>query len=151
MITRILNWDVKLINWAQTQIGLPFIYGTSDCGCMVRGAYEQMYGEDLWAHMPQWNNAAGAVRVMAEWGTVSEMLMSRGATPWSTPYLCQSGDVIILKGDHDAFDESVLVVIGSKALTAHPERGIEQVSLPAVLDQVIVALHMPFEVMPWEE
>src|SRR3954467_6906320 len=155
MLRRKGNWDVALVEWGEIQRGLPFIYGVSDCGTLVRGAHQTMYGFDLWPEIPQWNNATGAIRTIVEHGSVSEMLRRKGATSWPTPHMAQSGDVLVMTGDHSPFEESVMVVIGPYALSAHPENGIEQFKLTDVIDGgAEITLHMPFEVdmeVPWVE
>jgi hypothetical protein len=148
MPSRVRNWDVALVHWAQQQVDLPFEYGTRDCGTLVRGACVAMYGEDLWPEIPYWVNATGALRVIAEFGTVAQMLRARGATRWPTPHFAQSGDVIVMAGDHSPFDESVMVVVGPAVISAHPEYGIEQLNLQSILDgpEPVEVVHLPHDV-----
>jgi hypothetical protein len=148
MASRVRNWDLALVEWANLVVGQPFQYGLNDCGTLVRGAMQAMYGEDLWPGIPQWDNATGALRVIAGYGTVVEMLRARGATRWPTPHFAQSGDILVMAGDHSPFEETVMVTVGQVAISAHPENGIEQLNLVAVIEGVepVEAIHMPFEV-----
>jgi len=92
---RVRNWDVALILWAETVRGLPFQWGATDCGSLVRDAMEVMYGRDLWPDVPRWDTLRAAVQIQGTTGGVAAQLALLGAVEVEYGYV-QQGDVILL-------------------------------------------------------
>jgi hypothetical protein len=56
------QWRNNLLTWAKAVHGRPYVWGTTDCASLVRGALKEQFGEDVLG-LPGWGSLRLAQRV----------------------------------------------------------------------------------------
>ena len=51
---RVNNWDLALVEWAESVRGKPYEWGVTDCGTLVRDACAAMYGREMFPEVKRW-------------------------------------------------------------------------------------------------
>jgi cell wall-associated NlpC family hydrolase len=120
---RIHNWDVYLAMWATDLLGQPFVWGETDCASLVRAAMQVMYGEDRWPDTPRYTDAAGALRVSEEHGTVKDHVLALGATKHVITFT-QAGDIVIAPKTAEEHFDATAIAIADKLLMTEEGRGV---------------------------
>lgn len=114
MNARLMNWDRRLVEWAEVVSGRAFVWGEIDCWMLVRGAVEAMYGP-LWlasVSIPTYRTKSGAVRAWEQTGGTGAVLKAAGAAELPDGDR-RRGDVLLVK--LDPFD-SAFVIVGREML-----------------------------------
>jgi hypothetical protein len=120
------DWDVRLAEWATSRLGLPFVWGTTDCALLALEAWDILTGADEGARLAdqyrgRWTNEFGAIKQVADAGeSIASGLLERGAQR-VLPGFQQRGDVICVTGERHV---SAHVCYGELALSAAPETGV---------------------------
>ncbi len=115
------------MTWAERVRGQPFKWGETDCGALVKQAYQTIKGEPIgW---PAWKGKAGALRWVAKAGGLREAL-AKVATPVGRGF-ARSGDVVLVKVDEpDAvYGYGMAVVVGDNVVAPHPDYPVTLVPL----------------------
>lgn len=121
---RVPNWDVALHFWAAEVVGKPYVWGSTDCGSLVRSALVAMYGQDVTGI--EYATKAEALRVHAETGGVEAVLRGIGATDVDIRF-AQQGDILI-EPDGDGMP-CASVVVKRDVIAAIPEAGVVRARL----------------------
>lgn len=120
---RIVNWDVKLVEYALSLQGQPFVWGQTDCASIVRGAMRAMYGEDLWSEGYDYTSLLEAKRLLEVSGGVAMQLSLLGAEEVPRGFL-QQGDVVVGEPLDEDFADNVFVMVSDQLLSATLEEGV---------------------------
>ncbi len=121
------NWDTRLVTWAERVRGQPFKWGETDCGSLVKQAYEIIKGEPIgWS---AWKGKAGALRWVSKSGGLPAAL-AKVASPVGRGF-ARSGDVVLVKVDEpDAvYGYGIVVVVGDNVVAPHPDYPVTLVPL----------------------
>lgn len=133
MPKRVLNWDVKLTDWAMHQLGKDFKWGSTDCCSLLRGALWTMYDEDIFERYRWWKSKRGAMRAAKEYGI--RIVLNSFPTSCHKLSHSQQGDVLVM--DSDDFTPIVGVCVAGGILGSEPDgivnitKGIDVKLLPA--------------------
>lgn len=95
MLSRVSNWELTLTQWARPLIGLPFVWGVTDCHALACGAINAMYGVDL-LHLLRgdgWFSHYSAVRRTHNGDSLPIALMNLGACRVQTERV-SAGDIL---------------------------------------------------------
>ena len=114
----------KLIEWATTKIGTPFIWGSSDCSSLSLEGIKLYYG-DLFSFENTWSSLKEAIRAYKKYGTPIEILESVGFVRVKRNYE-QTGDVFVWTGNSYYL---VGMVINQSVIVADEEKCLELRSL----------------------
>lgn len=110
-----MNWDRRLVEWAESVRGRPFVWGETDCATLVRGAVEAMYGPAFLAGIavPEYGTQVGAERAWDQTGGTAAVLVLLGAQELPDGER-QRGDVLLVAPGalEDTQFESAFVVVG---------------------------------------
>ena len=122
------NWDVRLYRWADQVVGRPFVWGDTDCGCLIRDAHVAMYGTDVFG-WPTYRSKAGAMKARKKVGGILTALQ-RACTAVGRRF-AQDGDIIVIthKGEH-----GMGIVVGTNAVGTYPGEPVSLVPLSVVPD-----------------
>lgn len=142
MPRRVLNWDVKLTQFASDLYGRSFVWGETDCGTLVRRAHEVMYGQDLYGFLGEWASPTEAGRILAARGGFSGILAELDAELVPLAFV-QSGDVLCARGHGGAIGLAAVAVAG-KVLIADEGNGITVEEMPE--GDVDAIYRLPWEV-----
>lgn len=82
--------------WACTKIGLPFVWGKSDCTTIALEGIKLYYGLDF-SLGKSWTSFKEALKAYKKYGMPQEILMKNGFNPVNTNFE-QTGDVFIWEG-----------------------------------------------------
>ena len=127
---RLRTWDVDLEQWAATQIGQPFVWGTTDCWSLVIKGQKHIYGVEVF-HTPKYKSKTKALRTLVNVKGMRSLLNSC-ASQVGRRFL-QAGDIVLVgKGCSELKTDGVLQVIRDYALTASPVAGVLAVPLDAI-------------------
>jgi len=127
-LTRVLNWDVRLVQYAGRLQGEAFEWGVTDCGTLVRGALTVLYDHDVLeaALGAPWTSLRGAAGAWRAVGSVQSVLGALKAVEVPGAFV-QAGDVGVFPGEDVDGLPRLVVCIGARILTVHRERGVEVV------------------------
>lgn len=114
---RCRNWDVKLAEWANQRLGLPFEWGRTDCVSLVREALGIMYPDEFYVELPIWSDKEEAKVAMKQVGGIRGKLLSLGAKEHPILF-AQSGDILVFRPDEE--DEGCGIVIGANYISVIP-------------------------------
>ena len=117
----ISNWNQKLVRWAIEQRHLPFEWGVTDCGSLVRRGLELITGAPV-LNVPNYSDEAEAERVMKKLGPAAQFFESHGAKA-DRLNRAASGDVVIRPGVDDGLPRLAFVLYPEAVLTSDPENG----------------------------
>lgn len=122
-MTRVPNWDTLLFEWAESQMGKPYVWGDTDCASLVRAACRVIFGVDALSHIKPWTTRAAALKRHSATGGVYGALMSADWTEVPLPF-AQQGDVL-------TWSQPALggagVVVARQLLTSDPDHGVQLV------------------------
>lgn len=121
---RVPNWDIWLLEWAESMTRRPYIWGETDCGSLVRAAMRGIYGVDAFEHIRPYRTRAQAGRRQRETGGVYGALVGAGWHEVATS-LAQQGDVLIHDGD--GFPGAGIVV-ARQVLVTSAARGVQLIA-----------------------
>lgn len=129
---RLRDWRRRLTTWASQQVGLPFVWGETDCASLVRSALTEMYGADVFPHLPKWTTAREALAVLQAHGSVEAILLNAGAELVTMPFI-RAGDIVVLPDQEDRVS-CIVCVDGLACITASSRQGVIQIPRPPVVD-----------------
>ncbi len=112
------NWDTRLVTWAERVRGQPFKWGETDCGALVKQAYEIIKGEPIgWS---AWKGKTGALRWLSKVGGLP-VALAEVATPVGRGF-ARSGDVVLAKVDEPeaVHGYGMAVIVGENVVATYP-------------------------------
>ena len=112
------NYDYKLIEWVNTQMGKPYVWGVTDCGSLVRQGLNIVYGKDKFNDIPTWNTEEMCRKIWDDLGGVDKAFLDFGAKKIKGTF-AQTGDIIVITANSAAG-----LIINSKILFSSIEKGI---------------------------
>lgn len=124
-MARVLNWDVRLVEFAREVRGQPYVWGETDCATLVRRALTVMHGEDpLPDDVGAWTTRIGALRVAGR-TDVEDALYRAGGWEVRPPY-ATAGDVALAQphGQGDPLPTLSVLLPRGKVLTSTPQLGV---------------------------
>lgn len=126
--------EIRLHNYVETQIGIPFEFGVNDCPMFTLGAIDIMLGTDYKkSFVGKWDDQKSAWKYAKKNGDIYEHLLKWGFKRVDIQFV-QIGDVIIMAQDlaHAKKWRSVAVCMGSKIAIVSNENGVELVDIRQV-------------------
>ena len=126
--------EIKLHNYVESQIGLPFEFGKNDCPLFVLGAIDIMLGTEYkWQFVGKWKDQKSAWKYAKKYGDIYEHLIKWGYKRVDIQFI-QIGDILIMAQDlaHAKKWRSVAVCMGSKIAIVSNENGVELVDIRQV-------------------
>jgi hypothetical protein len=116
---RLPDWEQRLLRWAERELGVPFIWGVTDCHALAVRAFACMYG--YLPPVPTWTTKSQALRFLASRWQPTEALPRLGAFAVQPGY-CQRGDIVV-EPPKDTQLSGVLVALGQGVfLTSQPDK-----------------------------
>ena len=91
-----MNKREELIKWACTKIGLPFVWGKSDCSSIALEGIKIYYGLEF-PFDKSWTSFVKALRAYKKYGIPQDILIKKGFTPVKKNFE-QTGDIFIWNG-----------------------------------------------------
>lgn len=129
---KVENWQNKLIAWAVSQEGRPFISGETDCASLCKHGLEVIYGEDI--VKLKWSTSEEALRTYVRVKDIYQYIVSQGWVEVERNYI-QAGDLVILKTlPVNTFS---LVVVGEKIILVDPKEGVVLRKLSDIKQEVV--------------
>ena len=129
-MNRVRTWDVDLLEWAESLVGKPFRWGTTDCGSIIRKAQQIIYGVDVFQLAP-WKGKTKALRTLVEIKGMRSQLC-KCADQVGRGFL-QMGDIVLVKHGCDVLEtDGLMLVVRDYALSTSPEGGVIRVPLEAI-------------------
>ena len=135
--------EIKLHNYVETQIGLPFEFGVNDCPLFTLGAIDIMLGTNHRKDfLGKWKDQKSAWKYAKINGDIYEHLLKWGFKRVNIQYI-HVGDIIIMAQDlaHAKQWRSVAVCMGSKIAIVSNENGVELVNIRQVPNVTGVVRH----------
>lgn len=91
-----INKRNELVKWATTKVGLPFVWGKTDCTTITLEGIEKYYGikfplENTWSSLKE------ALRAYKKYGTPPELLEKEGLKKIQKKFE-QTGDIFCWQG-----------------------------------------------------
>ena len=119
----------KLIEWATSKIGTPFIWGNSDCSSITLEGIKLYYG-DILNFENTWVNLKEAIRAYKKYGNPLEILENANFYKVLKNYE-QTGDIFVWTGNSYylvgiIINQSVLVADENKLLQLRPINTFEE-------------------------
>ena len=114
----------KLIEWAASKIGTPFVWGNSDCSSITLEGIKLYYG-DILNFENTWSSLKEAIRAYKKYGTPIEILEKTNFYKVSKNYE-QTGDIFVWTGNSYYL---VGMVINQSVMVADEEKCLELRSL----------------------
>lgn len=136
---RIQNVQQHVINYAESIVGKPFVWGETDCANIIRNVLKIMYAYDVCKGIKKYKTEYAAKRRVVETGGTVSVLKRLGAYEIQRNF-CQTGDFIV-SPNSDGFDSS-FAVINDHVLSANPEKGVILHALSQVIEGSVY-LRMP--------
>ena len=131
---RIRNWDHHVTEWARSQVGERFRWGTRDCAALVRAAASHMYGHDIFS-LPRWRGKAQALRILGTCGGMTKVL-EQVAHPIGRAFVT-TGDVLQVPDACSLAVDGLFVVIGSRVLHTEPRERVKWLPLASLPDDTV--------------
>ena len=129
-MNRLRTWDVDLEQWAATQIGKPFAWGTTDCVSLVIKGQALIYDVDVF-QIPKYKSKAKALRTLVNFKAMRSVL--EGCARQVGRGFLQAGDIVLVgKGCSELETDGLLLVIRDYALATSPVAGVLAVPLDAI-------------------
>ena len=135
--------EIKLHNYVESQIGIPFEFGVNDCPLFVLGAIDIIHGtEHKKEFIGKWTDQKTAWKYAKKNGDIYEHLLTWGYKRVDIQFI-QIGDIIIMAQDlaHAKKWRSVAVCMGSKIAIVSNENGVELVDIRQVPNVTGVVRH----------
>ena len=119
---KVYNYDYKLIEWVNTQLRKPYIWGETDCGSLVRKGLNIIYGKDKFNDMQSWDTEEICRKIWNDLGGVDKAFLDFGAKKIKGTF-AQTGDVAVLEVGKLL---TVSIAIGTgKLLFSSTDKGVE--------------------------
>ena len=128
------NYELKLLQYIESQIGIPFEFGKNDCPLFIAGAIDAMQGTELRKkYTGKWHDQKSAWKYGREHGGFSKQLHKLGYKTIELPFI-QTGDIILMeqKLAHEKKWHSIAVFAGSKVAIVTDTNGVEITNLNEV-------------------
>jgi len=135
--------EIKLHNYVESQIGIPFEFGVNDCPLFVLGAIDIIHGtEHKKEFIGKWTDQKSAWKYAKKNGDIYKHLLTWGYKRVDIQFI-QIGDIIIMAQDlaHAKKWRSVAVCMGSKIAIVSNENGVELVNIRQVPNVTGVVRH----------
>lgn len=125
---RVRNWDLAVIEWATGLRGVPFVWGRTDCGTLVREMTILIYDRDIFAGIRRWKSARGMESAVEKAGGVSSIFDAVGAEVGVR--FARTGDVMVRpRGCPLTGLDSVMPVADGHVVVATPGEPLQLVPL----------------------
>jgi len=124
---RMQNWDARVVGWAESVLGQPFVWGKTDCAMNVRALSRALYGRDVFK-VETWKSKVKALRLLTEKGGL-QVALAQVAHPIGRGF-ATTGDVALMPDKGLA--ASLLVVVEQKAVAATPGKPLQFVALSSL-------------------
>jgi hypothetical protein len=112
-MTRLPNWEQRLLAEVDAARAQPFRYGRHDCAAFVARCVLAVTGRDLFApYEGRYHSRNGAARIVARAGGMAGLARAVFGSPLASPLQAQRGDVVLVFNDGDP---ALAVVMGSHA------------------------------------
>ncbi|MDN3515374.1 MAG: hypothetical protein NG747_13380 [Candidatus Brocadia sp.] len=117
---------IKLIQWAEQQLGKPFEWGKADCTTVTLEGMKLYYGKEIPINIG-WGSLKDALRAYKKYGSPPDILRKHGFIEITRNFE-QTGDIFLWHG-HGYWllgviiSGSVLVADEGKAIEMRPIRG----------------------------
>lgn len=108
---------------------MPFEWGRTDCGSLVRAALVLMFGAALDERLPRWDSRSSALRALASVGSVADLLCRLGAEPRTLPFL-RAGDVLVREEDSEVGRVALMVCVDGRRCLASTPNGVVWADAP---------------------
>jgi len=119
--------EIRLHNYVESQIGIPFEFGVHDCPLFVLGAIDIMLGtEHRNDFLGKWTDQKSAWKYAKKNGDIYQHLLKWGFKRVNIQFI-QVGDIIIMVQDlaHAKKWRSVAVCMGSMVAIVTNDNGVE--------------------------
>lgn len=116
------NYDYKLIEWVNTQLGKPYIWGETDCGSLVRKGLNIVFGTDRFINTPAWDSEVVCRKIWDDLGGVDKAFLGFGARKTKGTF-AQTGDVAVL--EIGKLITASMVISSGKLLFSSIDKGTE--------------------------
>lgn len=117
---RVNNYNRLLVEWADRQLGKPYVWGKTDCGTIAREGLAVMLGQDPFPGLPSWNSEAEMRSVWGVLGGSDAGFVHFGAKRIEPNY-AQTGDVILVRIKDI---EASALIIDNKMLFCFFDKGV---------------------------
>ncbi len=125
------NYDYKLVEWVNTQLRKPYIWGETDCGSLVRKGLNIIYDKDKFNDIPSWDTEEICRKIWDDLGGVDKAFLDFGAKKIKGTF-AQTGDVVVLTANSAAG----LIIDNGKILFSSIEKGIIFRDIAFILSKV---------------
>jgi hypothetical protein len=129
-VTRLVDWDARLAEWANALMGRPFCWGGMDCAQICLEAWSVITGNRN-PHAGAYSDMHGALRYQRDVCSIQAALLELGCVAVQ-PGFQQRGDFILVRDDPWRVGN---VCMGEASLSAHPERGVVSIDTAWLLEQ----------------
>lgn len=116
------NYNTKLIEWVNTQIGKSYTWGETDCGTLVRKGLAIILNRDPFPDIPAWDSELVCREIWDKLSGVDNAFISFGAKKILGTFV-QTGDIAVL--EIGKFLTATLVISPDKMLFASTDKGVE--------------------------
>lgn len=116
------NYDYKLIEWVNTQLRKPYIWGETDCGSLVRKGLNIIYDKDKFNNVPLWDNEETCRKIWDDLDGVDNAFLKFGAKKIKGTF-AQTGDVAVL--EIGKLLTAAMVIGSGKLLFSSTDKGVE--------------------------
>lgn len=124
----------QLANFANSQWGLPFEWGRTDCAALALRGLGAYYGKPItYESMITWSCRRSAIRAAIAL-TPAEWFEEHGGEPLERLRECTDGDVVIADSPLEPFP-SVHLCVGRRLLTSTRREGVDTLPM-RVLDEL---------------
>lgn len=131
-LTRRDNVDVHLAVWADTVLGRPFTWGTTDCASLVHRALVVMYGRGVASRLPKrWSSKAAGLR-LAKATTAEVCLEVLGALEVPAVF-ARTGDIMVTPAA-EGHPAGMGVVVAAALVTSTPAGGVHAYPVPRTVN-----------------
>lgn len=129
------HWETRLVAWADTVLGKPYVWGETDCLSLAATAVREITGTPL--PVPSYRSALAArqevARVLEEHETIGAALQHHGARWIGSAAWAQPGDLLVWEPTAEWPFPEVAVVVGVHIVTADEHRGVVREPLTRVV------------------
>ena len=135
--------EIKLHNYVESQIGIPFEFGVNDCPLFTLGAVDIMLDTQYKGEfVGKWIDQKSAWKYAKKHGDIYEHLKRYGYKRVDIQFI-QIGDILIMAQDlaHAKKWRSVAVCMGNKIAIVSTENGVELVNIRDVPNVTGVVRH----------
>lgn len=117
---RINNWSPELVLQVGKFVGLPFVWGETDCASLLRKVSVCMYGEDIFGGPSKYKTAKGAIRAYKGLDSIDDLIIEAGGVEIPQT-IATDGDVAVEQEVARGF-QTVYVKVGSRWLVSSEVR-----------------------------